>query len=448
MPPVSRLGIVVVAALAALTLSLSTACGGDSGGEASGSVRFLTFGDPAEINSYRTLIKAFEQAEPDIDVQLVEASDREDLIARLSTSIAGGSAPDLFLMNYRFYGQFASRGALEPLGPYLDDSEQFELDDFYPQAIDAFRWDGDVICLPQNISSLVVYYNKDLFRRYKVPLPTDGMTWDEFINKAQQTTRDAKGNPVRGADPDLPTANTAQAAVYGLGVEASIIRVAPFLWSNGGRLVDSAERPTRLTLDSPEAKEALAAFFGLRTQQGVVPSDQEVEAEDDESRFINGRSAMLLESRRAVPAIREAAKFDWDVVSLPVFREPASILHSDAYCMTKDAENKDAAWRFVEYALGPEGAPVIARTGRTVPSLRSVAESDDFLDPGKKPKNSRIWLDAVSTIQHVPTVSTWPEIEDVTNGLLENGMYLAKPIDEVVAEIDSKTRPLFERAER
>jgi hypothetical protein len=36
----------------------------------------------------------------------------------------------------------------------------------------------------------------------------------------------------------------------------------------------------------------------------------------------------------------------------------------------------------------------------------------------------------------------------VTNGLLENGMYLAKPIDEVVAEIDSKTRPLFERAER
>jgi multiple sugar transport system substrate-binding protein len=156
----------------------------------------------------------------------------------------------------------------------------------------------------------------------------------------------------------------------------------------------------------------------------------------------------LLESRRAVPAIREAAKFDWDVVSLPVFREPASILHSDAYCMTKDAENKDAAWRFVEYALGPEGAPVIARTGRTVPSLRSVAESDDFLDPGKKPKNSRIWLDAVSTIQHVPTVSTWPEIEDVTNGLLENGMYLAKPVDEVVAEIDSKTRPLFERAER
>lgn len=440
--------IVAVAVLATLVLSLTVACGGDSAGDGSGSVRFLVFGDPPEINAYRTLIKSFEQAEPDIDVQLVEASDREDLIARLSTSIAGGSPPDLFLMNYRFYGQFASRGALEPLGPYVDDSDQFELDDFYPQAIDAFRWDGEVTCLPQNISSLVVYFNRDLFRKFSVPEPKDGMTWAEFVFKAQQLTRDDQGQVARGADPDLPMPNTAQAAIYGLGVEPSIIRVAPFIWSNGGQLVDHADRPTRFTMDSPEAKQALAAFFELRTQQGVVPSDQEVEAEDDETRFVNGRLAMLLESRRAVPAVREAAKFDWDVVSLPFFREPKSILHSDAYCMTKNAGNKAGAWRFVEYALGPEGAPVIARTGRTVPSLRSVAESDAFLDPGTKPAHSRVFLDAIKTIQNVPTVSTWPEIEDAVNGLLENGMYLARPVDEVVAEIESKTRPLFERAER
>ncbi|MDP9491797.1 MAG: extracellular solute-binding protein, partial [Actinomycetota bacterium] len=222
----------------------------------------------------------------------------------------------------------------------------------------------------------------------------------------------------------------------------------PFIWSNGGQLVDDADKPTRFTLDSLEAKAAIGAFFELRTQQGVIPSDQEAEAEDDETRFVNGRLAMLLESRRAVPALREAAKFDWDVVSLPFFRERTSILHSDAYCMTKNAGNKEGAWRFVEYALGPEGAPVVARTGRTVPSLRSVAESDAFLDPGKKPANSRVFLDAIETIDHVPTVSTWPEIEDAMNGLLENGMYLANPVDEVVADIDRQTRPLFERAER
>ncbi len=434
--------------LAAAALALIAAgCGGSSGGS-SGSISFLVFGDPPEINAYRTLITSFEKAEPDIDVQLIEASDREDLITRLSTSLAGGSPPDLFLMNYRFYGQFAARGVLEPLEPYADDSDEFELDEFYPQAVEAFRWDGAVTCLPQNISSLVVYYNRDLFKRFGVPLPTNAMQWADFVSLASQMTRDKNGQQVVGADPDMPRPNTAPAEIYGLGVEASIIRLAPFIWSVGAGLVDDEAEPSRFTLDSPEAKHAIGEFFRLRTLHGVVPTDQEVESEDDESRFSNGRLAMLLSSRRSVPAFREAAKFDWDIVSLPVFREPAGILHSDAYCMTKASENKDAAWRFVEYALGPEGAPVVARTGRTVPSLRSVAESDAFLDPSQKPANSRIFLDGIENIRRLPTISTWPEIEDASAGILENGMYLGRSVDRVVTELDETTRPLFERAEQ
>lgn len=437
------------ALLATLSLGIASACGGsDQSSSSSGSIRFLVFGDPPEINAYRTLIKSFAKEEPDINVQLVEASDREDLIARLSTSIAGGSPPDLFLMNYRFYGQFASRGALAPLGPYVEDSDVFAVEDFYPQAVDAFRWDGEVTCLPQNISSLVVYFNRDLFRRYEVPPPRDGMVWTEFVARAQQMTRDERGQMVRGADPDLPMPNTAPAAVYGAGIEPLIIRLAPLVWSNGGELVDDTREPTRFTLDTIESRQAVESLFQLRTLHGVVPTDQEVEAEDDESRFVNGRLAMLFDSRRAVPSLREAASFDWDVVSLPIFRTPSNILHSDAYCMTEGSDQKEAAWRFVEYALGPEGAAVVARTGRTVPSLKSVAESDAFLDPAKKPANSRVFLDAVKTIQHVPTVSTWPEIEDAADGILENGMYLGQPVDKVLADLDSKTRPLFERAER
>jgi multiple sugar transport system substrate-binding protein len=434
------------ATFAAALAALAASCGGGGGGD--GSIRFLVFGDPPEINAYRTLIRSFEQAEPDIDVQLVEASDREDLLARLSTSLAGGSPPDLFLMNYRFYGQFAARGVLEPLERYAENSEEFELTDFYSQAVDAFRWDQEVTCLPQNISSLVVYYNRDLFRRFGVPRPRNAMPWNEFVARASQMTRDKDGQMVVGADPDLPMPNTAQAAVYGLGVEPTIIRLAPLVWSNGGEVVDDEEAPTRFTLDSVEAKQAIDAFFQLRRFHGVVPSDQEVEAEDDESRFSNGRLAMLLGSRRSVPTFREAAKFDWDVVSLPVFREPAGILHSDAYCLTKASDKKDAAWRFVEYALGPEGAPVVARTGRTVPSLRSVAESGAFLDPSAMPANSRVFLDGIENIRRVPSVSTWPEIEDASEGILENGMYLGQPVDKVIAELDETTRPLFERAER
>jgi multiple sugar transport system substrate-binding protein len=435
-----------LAALAAVALVTASCGGSEAGSEAEGaSIRFLVFGDPDELKAFRQVITAFHERESSIRVQLVEASDRDDLIARLSTSFAGGSPPDVFLINYRFYGQFASKGVLEPLEQRVDDSNEFEPEDFYPQALDAFRWNGELTCLPQNISSLVVYYNRTLFRHYKVREPRTGWTWNEFVGTAVQLTRDRAGRQVAGGEPEL---GAVAPAVYGLGVEPTLIRIAPFAWSYGGRLVDNVSRPTRLTLSEPKSLEALKAFLELRSAYGVVPTDAEIEAEDAESRFANGRLAMLLESRRVTPTFRTIDAFDWDVAPLPRWEQPASILHSDAYCLTAASKEKDAAWAFIEFANSPEGQRVVARTGRTVPSLKSVAHSSAFLDSAAKPRRSRVWLDAIPTIQNVPTVSTWPEIEDAAEGILENGLYQGQSARLVAREVDRVTRPIFARAEQ
>jgi multiple sugar transport system substrate-binding protein len=418
----------------------TAACGGDddgggsSGGNASGDVSFMVFGDPEEIAAYREVIAAYENAQPDVNVKLIEASDRDDLIARLSTSFAGGTPPDLFLLNYRFYGQFAARDVLEPVESRVDDSDVFEQEDFYDQAMDAFRFGGTLTCLPQNISSLVVYYNKDLLRQAGVAEPKEGWTWDDLVAAAKKLTKDSNGD--------------GKAEVYGLGVEASLIRIAPFVWSNGAELVDNEEKPTTFALDTPEAKQAMKLFFELRGVHKVVPGEEEVEAEDDETRFQNGRMAMVLSSRRSTPTFRTITKFDWDVAALPQHQEQAGILHADAYCMTKASDNKEAAWSFMEYALGPEGAPIVAKSGRTVPSLKEVAESDAFLDPSAKPANSKVFLDTIPVIQQVPSISTWPEIEDASKPILEEGLYGGESTSEVVRELKAKTDPLFARAEQ
>jgi multiple sugar transport system substrate-binding protein len=420
-------------ALAGLLLALLVA-GTSCGGGGSGEVRFLVFGDPEELRAFRNVVNAFEDAEPDVDVELVEASDRDDLIARLSTSFAGGRPPDLFLINYRFFGQFAARGVLEPLEGRLESSGAFEPDDFYEQALDAFRFDDELVCLPQNISSLVVYYNRDLLSEADVAEPTAGWTWDEMVAKAVELTRDVDGD-----------GNVDQ---YGLGVEPTLIRIAPFVWSNGGELVDDEERPTRFALDTPAAQAALQDFFDLRQLHLVVPTEEEIESEDDETRFLNGRTAMVLSSRRATPTFRTITGFDWDVAPLPRHRQPSGILHSDAYCLTKASEDKAAAWRFVEFALGPEGQRITARSGRTVPSLIEVSRSDAFLDPTAKPADSRVFLDGIAHIRRVPNISTWPEIEDASEGILEGGLYENVPTAEVVRQLDARTRELFARAER
>lgn len=426
-------GIVLLCAL------MLAGCGGDGGGgnesngELSGDVSFLVFGDPEEIQAYRDVIAAYENEQPEVDVKMIEASDRDDLIARLSTSFAAGTPPDLFLLNYRFYAQFAARDVLEPIEDRVDDSDVFEQEDFYEEAMNAFRFNGTLTCLPQNISSLVVYYNKDMFKAAGVAEPKEGWSWDDMVAAAKKLTKDSDGD--------------GNAEVYGLGIEASLIRLAPFVWSAGGDLVDDDENPTHFTLDTPEAEVAMERFFQLHVTDKVTPGEEEVEAEDDETRFQNGRMAMVLSSRRSTPTFRTIQDFDWDVAALPQHEEQAGILHSDAYCLTKASDNKDAAWSFMEYALGPEGAPIVAKSGRTVPSLKSVAESDAFLDPTAKPANSKVFLDTIPVIRQVPSISTWPEIEDAAEPILEEAYFSGESAAAVAQELRQATDDLFARGE-
>ena len=402
-------------------------------GEFGGTISFMAFGDPEELVAYRELIDAFQVAEPGVTVEFIETSDRDDLIARLSTAFAGGAPPDLFLMNYRFYGQFAVKGVLESLQPYLDSSDVFRADEFYPQAMEAFQVDGEQICMPQNISSLVVYYNKDLFDEAGLPYPDEGWTWADFLRMAKALTVDVDGDGVTDR--------------YGVGMDPEVIRLAPFIWSSGAELVDDETDPTRFAVDTPTAIKAMQDFFDLHAVHGVAPGDEELESEDTETRFLNGTLGMVFSSRRDTPSFRTITDFGWDVAALPRRGQPAGILHSDAYCLTTASENKDTAWRFVEFALGPEGAPIVAASGRTVPSLIEVANSEAFLDPTQDPANSRVFLDTIPVIRRVPNISTWPEIEDAANAILEMGFFEGAPAEEIAQLLIDATTPIFARAE-
>jgi multiple sugar transport system substrate-binding protein len=308
----------------------------------------------------------------------------------------------------------------------------------------AFSWQGRQLCLPQNVSSLAVYYNRSLFERHGVALPRAGWTWNDLLTTATAMTRDANGAVIRGTESE---GAAQRPAVHGLGIEPSIIRVAPFVWSNGADIVDDPARPTRLTLDTPAAREVLKNLVDLRLAYGVVPTDEEVEAEDDESRFANGRLAMLMSSRRSTTTFRSITGFEWDVAPLPVYQRPVGVLHSDAYCLTRGSRNKDAAWSFLEYAVSAEGQRIIAATGRTVPSHIGVSTSPAFLGPAQPPRSAKVFLDAIETVRALPAVSTWPEIEDVTGGILENALHRGDRLDEVIRQLDEQTRPLFARGE-
>ncbi len=380
-------------------------------------------GEPEETAVYASIAKSFQEEHGDVEVEVIEIPEKDAHLATLATRFAGGDPPDVFLVNFREYSQFVVRGAIEPIEDHL---EGVDTGAYFPQPLEAFTYDGTLQCMPQNISSLVVYYNKAIFDQAGIARPKAAWTWDEFRETALALTN---------------------GDVRGVGIEPTIIRVAPFAWSAGGEIVDDPESPTRLDLDNPGAREALEFLVSLVRDDRVVPTEEEVAAQDLETRFVTGKLGMMLSSRRDTPAFREVSGLDFDVAPLPVGDEPAGILHSDAYCMAAGSDATEAAAEFVRFATGEEGQTLGALSGRTVPSLRSVAESGAFLDPVQPPRHSEVFLDGIPTIRRTPVLPTWPEIEDVAEQILIRAFYEdGYTVDDAIRDLDAETRDLFEEA--
>jgi multiple sugar transport system substrate-binding protein len=400
-------------------------------------VRFAYFGTAEEQTAYERLIATFEAAHPEIAIESIALpSGDATLIANkekgspyqpwLKASFNTDKAPDVFLLNYRNLGDFTTRGLIEPLDSYLASSAILGVDDLYQSALDAFRFrvlDGGTQLggFPQNASSLVVYYNKSVFDELKVAYPSDSWTWEEFADTAASLTVDRNGDGVIGT--------------YGLAIDPSIARFAAFIWGAGGEIVDDPVLPTELKLDSEAAQNGMRFLVSLGPSgRNVTPSEAVQRQETDLFRFMNGGAAMFVHTRRIVPTLRAQQQLRWDVAPLPIGKQPANVLHTDGFCMSAISSQKEAAWTFIEFANGPDGQKVLAATGRTVPSLRTVAESDVFLKGSEvtaslglgltlPPERTQVFLDNIAISRPLPAISSWPGIEYAFNRSFKQAYY-------------------------
>jgi multiple sugar transport system substrate-binding protein len=388
-------------------------------------VAMMVSGGPAEQAAYQTVVDRFNAQQNGVQVSMSAVPGTGDYLTRLTTDFATGSPPDVFLLNYRRMTQFYNPGAIEPLGPYMSGSKLAE-GDFYPESLDAFRdGQGILVCLPQNVSSQVVYYNIDLFDAAGLPYPSPDWTWEDFRQTAiALTLPDENGDSY----PDQ----------YGLGLEPVLIRMAPWIWQNGGELVDDPANPTRLALDTPEAREAIQFVINLAIVDGVVPNYNAEAVASHPDRFLAGNIAMYVDSRVFTPTMRETVTFNWDVAPLPRGKQAANVLHSDGYCLAAASQVKDEAWRFIEFALGPEGQTIAASLGRTVPSLRSVSQSDAFLDPLQPPASAQIWLDNMThNMRVLPKMENWNTIERTAAIELEQAYLGLQSLDALIDNIET-----------
>lgn len=381
-------------ALFALGLGLTLGC---SSQKSSITLRCIGWGDVEERKILQQAVDQFKQAHPGVDVTLDRAPYNE-YITKVLTQYSGGVAPDVMAVNAEQMVAFSSRGVLVDLKPYAAKDTDLKLTDFYPEAIDHYTVDGQLEALPRDIAPIaVIYYNKKMFDEAGLSYPKNNWDQAQFLAAARKLTKkDGSGKITQyGFVDDWPIWDA-------------------WVYADGGTLVDNEKKPTRCTLDSPQAIAGVQFRSDLINKYHVMPSPANITAMGglgNSDLFMNSQVAMFYTGIWKTPALRQIKNFDWDVVEFPTGPKGhrGFPMSAAGYAIVKTCKNPDLAYELVKYLAGATGQKLMAGTGLTQPAMKTLASSPVFLD-GQTPKSKSFLVDAVKNGHFQPydiNVTEW-----------------------------------------
>src|SRR5574341_1002028 len=366
---------------------------GDNAGAGTGEqveLVFSVWGDPEELAILQRIADDFSTQNPNVTVT-VTVSDWDTYWEKLQTSLAGGDPPDVFAMDAPLYLDYQSRGVLLNLQSFMD-QENYDLADFYPASLQCYATDEGYFGLPRDIQPSVMYYNKDMFDAAGVPYPDESWTWDTLVEQGQKLTQDTDGD-----------GTTDHYALWADLWDMELLW-ASMVWQAGGEIL--SEDFTHTRLGEPDAMQAWQFAHDMIFEYGIMPTPSVAEQFGDP--FESGNAAMTPAGHWVVPYYSNV-DFSWDVASLPMGEERASIVNSVGFVIAKDTDHPQEAWEFLKYLVGPEGQTTITALGLGVPSRMSIANSPAYLEQDSAPINHQLFLDVMQYARVKPCFRGYDE---------------------------------------
>lgn len=106
-----------------------------------------------------------------------------DYWPKLATQTAGGNAPDVIQMDYRYIVEYAKRNAIAPLDEYV--GGVLKLDDFDQDQLEGGKVDGKLYGISLGANSVATLVNTAAFEEAGVEAPTNAWTYDDIMAKGE-----------------------------------------------------------------------------------------------------------------------------------------------------------------------------------------------------------------------------------------------------------------------
>jgi len=374
-------------------------------------------GSGASEEALKKMIAKFNEQYPNVKVEL-QSFGYDDYFTQLQSKIVGGSAADVFELNFENFVAYASEDVLLDIGDLIGDTSGFN-----QTALEAFQYDGKQFGIPNSFSNVVLIYNKDLFDKAGVSYPTDDWTWTEMSEAAKK---------IRAISADT----------YGLYRPLSFHEFYKGVKQNGGSLL--SEDGKNFTVNLPQNVETLEIMSDWVTGSNVMPSDAQMGGMGDWDLFKSGRLGMIVTGIWAFSDFTDNCDFAWDVAVEPGNTAKATHFFSNAYVVNKETTNPEAAAALAAFLAGSkEAAQIRVDASWELPPVTYQDVLDSYLKV-TPPENREAVFKSLDYLVTPPVVKQQSEMQEIISKYLNNavsGNVSAKDaLDACQAELEQKIK--------
>ncbi|MEU0239258.1 extracellular solute-binding protein [Nocardiopsis sp. NPDC006198] len=348
--------VVSVAAGLSATVLLLTACGSGEGDGGPVTLEFQSLSDqPAAIEATESIVAAWNEANPDTQVEIVPAG-WDGVYDKLITQFNGGAAPDIIHYEAAGVVPFAVDGYLADLSDHMSEAAR---GDIPPGVLDSVTVDGQVIAYPTEMQSYVVFANRGMLEDAGVDIPTGETTaWEDLREIAlAATTPDAHG---LGWGLSSPT--------------AVFMAMAPAF---GGTYFEGSGPDAALAIGEgemalPELVDAMA-----HEDRSILPVTLTQSGTEALPSFYAGDVAMTVQGSFQAANIAADAPEDLDWVVLPPLEGPAGpwqAANPQTLSVNIDSEHVEESAAFIEFFTSTDNLAALNEADSLIPATTSARE--------------------------------------------------------------------------
>jgi multiple sugar transport system substrate-binding protein len=398
-------GIAGMTALAACAAPAAAPAGGEGGAASSEAVEitFMGWGGTEEDEGVRAAIDAFQQEEPGIQVTWLHTPDNYG--EKFLANIAAGNPPDTAFIGSDIYRTFIRDGVLMDITDQLQADELVGADGYFiePQESERCTQDGKWYGIGSCWVAPHIYYNADIFAEAGIEPPSNDPAaawgWDQFVEVAKQLTVDVNGNHPgdSGFDPD-------NVDRYGVHWPTWWVPLHAVIASNDGLWIDP--ETGLLTIDQPEATQAIQALADLVLVHGVMPQATAMEAlgMTNTQMLENGKLAMAVDGSWAL-AWMHKINATLGTAALPGLKHTATNMQAHLHSALAASEHPQEAWRWVRFLSTPFYQTQFCKIGLWLPSQTALMTEEGlntWITEGVHPDGyTKIATDFVTEYGHV-----------------------------------------------